>query len=123
MKNEKKPVYCTIITSPISPYRQADNVQNFIQFSIDIDYQDHNRDDQGYVDGQQVVLSAYLKSATEKSQIWIGSATAAWRGYLFCRTAAVCGLQKLKVPHEAQLARLAPHLERGLLLLGEGHKV
>ena len=33
---------------------------------------DHNRGDQGYIIVQQVVPSASLKSAAERSQIWIG---------------------------------------------------
>ena len=47
---------------------------------------DHNQGDQGYGAVQQVVPSTDLKSAAERSQIWIGDAVAGGVHPL-CRTA------------------------------------
>ena len=59
--------------------------------------QDRNQRDQGYVARQQVVPFAGLNSTAEKSQIWIGAAAAAWKGFPFCWRDAGCGPKKLKV--------------------------
>lgn len=57
------------------------------------------------------------------SKIKIRAVAAAWRGYPLCRRVVGWGPQKLKVPQDAQLTRLAPHPEIGLLQLDERHEV
>ena len=76
---------------------------------------DHSQCDQECGVVRQVTPSADLTSAAEKSQSLI-------EVHPLCRRAAKDGPQKQKMLHEVQLAQLAHHPER-MLLLDEGHVV